>query len=257
MQTLISISFLIILVLVVIFVLRELLSFRGPSLDNHYEEQNKRWLLQSKIESEKYKTRHSKNKKDWTIEDWNDEYKNEDNHHIKKIYWKEQLILQRDNFQCRFCEATDRNLLHAYYDSLYGLQNIRIRGASDVISLFYTICDNCIFDKITPKNFERLVGKIFERMGYSVQITGSTGDEGIDLICTRRGEYEKIIVQCKRYKGKVGAPTIRDFYGALLHSKASKGYIVTTGHFTSNASNWAKGKPIELINRENLIRLLK
>ena len=92
-------------------------------------------------------------------------------------------------------------------------------------------------------------------MGYSVVETANTGDEGIDLICTKKDTNETIVVQCKRYQGKVGSPIIRDFYGSLIHSKASKGYIVTTGQFTSDAISWAEGKPIEFIDREKLIRL--
>ena len=111
-------------------------------------------------------------------------------------------------------------------------------------------------DAISPSRFEGLVGEIFQSMGYYVQHTGGTSDEGIDLICKRESVNEKIIVQCKRYQGNVGVSTVRDLYGAITHSKATKGYIVTTSDFTKPAVDFAKGKPIELINRIRLSQLL-
>jgi HJR/Mrr/RecB family endonuclease len=110
-------------------------------------------------------------------------------------------------------------------------------------------------DSIPPSKFESLVSQLFRSMGYQVIQVGRTGDEGVDIVC--RDQYnQEIIVQCKRYKGKVGAPTIRDFYGALEHRKSFRGFVVTTGEFTEPAIKWAAGKPIELIDRTRLADLL-
>lgn len=111
-------------------------------------------------------------------------------------------------------------------------------------------------DAITPKRFEELVGRIFENMGYYVRYTGGTNDEGIDLECRGKNLNEIIIVQCKRYHGNVGVPTVRDFYGVITHCRASKGFIVTTSDFTKPAINFAKGKPIELVDRKRLSELM-
>jgi len=110
-------------------------------------------------------------------------------------------------------------------------------------------------DSISPTKFENLISQLFQSMGYRVLQVGGTGDEGVDLVCKDSNNNE-IIVQCKRYKGKVGAPTIRDFYGALNHRQALKGYIVTTGEFTEPAMRWATNKPIVLIGRTRLAELL-
>ena len=110
-------------------------------------------------------------------------------------------------------------------------------------------------DAIPPSSFENLISQLFHSMGYYVKQVGRTGDEGVDLVCKDSDGYE-IIVQCKRYRGKVGAPTVRDFYGALTHRRAKKGYIVTTGEFTEPAQKWVSGKPIELIDRIRLAELL-
>jgi hypothetical protein len=112
------------------------------------------------------------------------------------------------------------------------------------------------FDGISPNDFERVIQELFTGMGYSVLKTGHSGDEGIDLICKNYATSEKVIVQCKRYSGNVGSHAVRDFFGALIHSKANRGYIVTTSDFTKDAKTWAKGKPIELIDRKKLSDLM-
>jgi len=116
------------------------------------------------------------------------------------------------------------------------------------------VCAECQIDKVSPRNFEMLVGNAFARKGYDVVHKGGTGDGGIDLICTKGEEF--IVVQCKHYKGTVGISAIRDFYGTVLHSKATKGYFVTTGFFPSSSHQWVMGKPIELVAKNQLANLL-
>lgn len=112
-------------------------------------------------------------------------------------------------------------------------------------------------DAVSPITFERLVGQLFESMGYHVKHTGGSSDHGIDLSCSKPGAPDThVIVQCKRYKHKVGVRTIRAFYGVLVDCGAETGYVVTTGRFTEPARSWAEDKPIALIDRCGLARLL-
>ena len=98
---------------------------------------------------------------------------------------------------------------------------------------------------LSASEFENLVADSYREQGHQVDVVGSSGDHGIDLIVhTRKGETW--LVQCKKYRGKVGEPVIRDFYGALRASEASAGAIVTTGQITEQARLWAEGKPIHL-----------
>ncbi len=43
-----------------------------------------------------------------------------------------------------------------------------------------------------------------------------------------------IAFQCKKYKGSVGAPEIRDFRGETVE-RADRGLFITTGRFTKSA----------------------
>lgn len=67
----------------------------------------------------------------------------------------------------------------------------------------------------------------------------------------------KIVVQAKRYTNTVGVSAVRDLYGTLQHEGAMKGILITTSNYGSDAYEFAKGKPITLMNGGNLIHLLE
>lgn len=102
-----------------------------------------------------------------------------------------------------------------------------------------------------PIAFERFVGQHFAKMGYKVENTRASGDEGIDLVL-RRGR-RMAVVQCKRYGGTVGQPIVRDLYGVMVHTGADEAYLVTTGTVSSAAVDWAHNKPIHLIDGHRLV----
>ncbi len=106
---------------------------------------------------------------------------------------------------------------------------------------------------LTPSEFEAWTGELFRRRGYRVINTPDTADHGIDLIVHR--DNERGIIQCKRYRGTVGEPIVRDLYGVIIHERADRGYLVTTANISEQAFRWARGKPLELIDGEQLARL--
>ena len=108
---------------------------------------------------------------------------------------------------------------------------------------------------LSPEAFERLVAKVFAFQGYQVNHVGGTSDHGVDII-VKNAQGERWIVQCKRYRGSVGEPVLRDLYGTLLHEGASGAYLITTGTFTQGAKDWADGKPIILQDGEEFVNLI-
>ena len=105
---------------------------------------------------------------------------------------------------------------------------------------------------LSGSEFESLVAKIFQQMGYKVTITPKTGDEGID-IDTIDPQGKKVVIQCKRWQGTISSKVVREFYGSLMHAKAEKGFLVTTGTFSSSAIAFAEGKPISLVDGKDFI----
>ncbi len=109
---------------------------------------------------------------------------------------------------------------------------------------------------LTPEAFEEFVGEVFEALGFAVETVGGTGDQGVDLLLTRKGL--RAAVQCKYHKkGVVGSPEIQKFLGAIQHSQCHKGYFVTTKTFSVAAERFASEHPIELIDGPSLIDLLR
>ena len=109
--------------------------------------------------------------------------------------------------------------------------------------------------KLTPSEFESYVAQqLFALHGYTVVNTPDTRDGGIDIVVVD-GSGRRAIVQCKRYKGTVGASTVRDLYGTLMHSGADLGYLVAAGKISTEAREWAAGKPLVLIDGDTLVRL--
>ena len=123
-----------------------------------------------------------------------------------------------------------------------------------------------LFDALTsmpPSAFERLFQRILRESGFTqVDVTGRSGDGGIDGIgVVRIGGFLsfRVLFQCKRYKGSIGAGAVRDFRGAMI-GRTDKGLIVTTGNFTPAAVREATrdGAPeIDLIDGEQLMDKLK
>ena len=110
-------------------------------------------------------------------------------------------------------------------------------------------------------DFERLVLELLKHLGFSAEMTKTTGDGGIDIeaVLDRPIVGGRYLVQCKRFAidTLVGSPAVREFYGALVADrKAAKGILITTSDFSAQARDFAKDLPIELINGTDLTKLL-
>lgn len=107
------------------------------------------------------------------------------------------------------------------------------------------------------RQFEMLVGEAFRRRGYQVEETGLGGaDGGIDLILRKNGRTE--LVQCKQWRTRqIKVPVVREMWGLVSHHRADGVKIACVGEFTRDASEFAEGKAIELINGKRLLELVR
>lgn len=107
------------------------------------------------------------------------------------------------------------------------------------------------------QEFEQLVGEAYQRQGYRVVDRGGVGaDGGIDLeLCTKD---KKLMVQCKRWKTRtVGVELVRELYGAMVGEEAHGAIFVTSGSYTPDAIEFARDKPIKLVDGRELVEMLK
>jgi len=106
------------------------------------------------------------------------------------------------------------------------------------------------------RDFEMLVGESFRTRGFAVEETGGGGaDGGIDLKL-RKGN-EVFLVQCKQWRAyKVSVTVVRELFGVMAAQGATGGFVVTSGIFTADAKEFAKGRNIELIDGSTLAKLI-
>jgi restriction endonuclease Mrr len=112
---------------------------------------------------------------------------------------------------------------------------------------------------IGPRDFERLVAKLFEASGFTqVRTTQYQGDGGIDVdaYVIEQDVFfagTHVQAQVKRWRHTVGSIEVNSFRGAL--SASAKGVFVSTGYFTKAAVHEARipSKPaIALIDGRRL-----
>lgn len=112
------------------------------------------------------------------------------------------------------------------------------------------------------EEFEHLIREIFEREfssnGGEVKVTQASRDGGVDAVAFDPDPIRggKIVIQAKRYTNTVDVSSVRDLYGTVLNEGAIKGILVTTSDFGPDAYQFAKDKPLTLMNGSNLLFLL-
>jgi len=144
-------------------------------------------------------------------------------------------IIKMDKSDSRFIDAKD--VLHAVDDSV----NLAAMDWED-------------FEHLIREIF----GKEFSQYGGEVKVTQSSRDGGVDAIVFDPDPIRggKIIIQAKRYANVVGVSAVRDLFGTVMNEGANKGIIVTTSYFGKDAYDFAKNKPLTLIDGSNLLYLL-
>lgn len=112
------------------------------------------------------------------------------------------------------------------------------------------------------EDFEHLIAQLMEwefaRSGVEVRVTRASRDRGVDAVMfdpdpLRGGKY---VLQAKRYTRTVDVSAVRDLYGTLLNEGANRGILITTASFGPDAYEFAKDKPLSLVDGPNLLNLL-
>lgn len=113
------------------------------------------------------------------------------------------------------------------------------------------------------QDFEHLIRELFEKefaeSGAEVKVTQASRDKGVDAVVFDPDPIRggKTVIQAKRYTNTVGVSAVRDLYGTVLNEGAGKGILVTTSDYGPDAYDFAKDKPLVLINGNNLLHMLE
>jgi len=111
-------------------------------------------------------------------------------------------------------------------------------------------------------DFESYLEVLLIRMGYEVEVTGGTGDDGVDLIAESSGGVSPqrlgIQAKCLGSGRETGPNPIRLLRDALPSKECQVGAVISTAKFNDDARRVAAepGRPpVELIGPEELAEL--
>ena len=105
-------------------------------------------------------------------------------------------------------------------------------------------------DMMSGVEFEEFVGYLFKKMGYTVNLTPASGDQGIDLVVVKNGL--RIGIQTKCYSNSVSNTAIQEVVAGVVHYKLSKAIVITNNYFTKSAIELAISNEVVLWDRSIL-----
>lgn len=97
--------------------------------------------------------------------------------------------------------------------------------------------------KISWRDFETLLFRIFQNQGFQAELGPGRGDGGVDLRLLQRDPLGDILtlVQAKKYapKRKIGIEAVSSLYGITKWEDAQRGVFVTTSEYLPGARRFA------------------
>lgn len=94
----------------------------------------------------------------------------------------------------------------------------------------------------TPREFEKFMAQLYNKLGYKAELTKATRDGGKDIILRKPDILGDMVfyVECKQHneKNKVGIDIIQRFTGVIEMDKVNGGIIATTSFFSKDAKDW-------------------
>ena len=92
--------------------------------------------------------------------------------------------------------------------------------------------------------------------GRTVKRLCDRDDGGVDAVVFDPDPLRggKIVIQAKRYTNTVGVSAVRDLYGTVINEGANTGILITTSDYGHDSYEFAKDKPLKLLNGGHLRR---
>lgn len=138
--------------------------------------------------------------------------------------------------------------LASTYEMEHKVRLLEKRLAEDeTIAFRPTIAD---IDAMSGLEFEEFLCDLFTNMGYKIDTTKKSGDQGVDLLAYKNGEC--IAIQAKCYSSSVGNAAIQEVVAGMRYYNAQKSMAITNNYFTNGAKELAASTNTILWDRDKL-----
>ena len=111
------------------------------------------------------------------------------------------------------------------------------------------------WETLSPFDFEKEVGKWYQKKGYHVKVTNKSNDGGVDVLLTMKGETT--YVQCKQWNYQVPVGVVRELYGVMASNSVKKGIIVCLNGGTKGAVDFANDNGIRIVTHHDFVKETK
>lgn len=102
--------------------------------------------------------------------------------------------------------------------------------------------------------FENFLEEVFRHLGYGVETTKTTGDQGVDLIVSTA--HRRVAVQVKGYANSVGNAAVQQARAGMAFYQCQAAAVVTNSGFTDSARQLAQRIGCRLIDGEMISDLI-
>ena len=107
----------------------------------------------------------------------------------------------------------------------------------------------------SPRAFEETCAAIFRNSGFSVTLTGASGDQGADILATF--ETLRVVAQCKQYSSPVGNKAVQEAAAARSFYDAHSAMVISNQGFTSSARQLGEKTDVMLLDVRDLPHVLE
>ncbi len=97
--------------------------------------------------------------------------------------------------------------------------------------------------------FEDYLEEVLQLLGYDIETTATSGDQGVDLIAAKHGI--RIAIQVKGYHNSVGNSAIQEAFAGMAHYQCQYCAVIANSRFTSGAVQLAQSTGCILVHEEN------
>lgn len=114
----------------------------------------------------------------------------------------------------------------------------------------------CSVDSMSGYDFEQWCAKLLRRLLFSsVEVTKSSGDQGVDVLAKKGGV--RYAIQCKCYSSDIGNHSVQEVHAGKSMYNCHVGVVMTNRYFTPAAKELARVTGTLLWDRDALLEMLE